>query len=96
MSDITLSLLGIYNQRSDVLDNLHLPAGVSSDTLLPLLLSETAELEILYPEPETLKTVIGAWSSARLASWEKMYTALTKVYDPLSNYDRTEIRRLEV
>lgn len=91
MSDITLSLLGIYNQRPDVLDNFHLPTGVSTDVLLPLLLSETAELEILYPEPDTLKTIVGAWSTARLASWEKMYTALTQVYDPLSNYDRTEV-----
>lgn len=91
MSDITLSLLGIYNQRPDILDNFRLPTGVSTDVLFPLLLSETAELEILYPEPDTLKTVVGAWSAARLASWEKMQTALTKVYDPLSNYDRTEI-----
>ena len=92
MSDITLSLLGIYNQAPEILDadTLLLPAGIDREVLVPRLLAETAELEILYPEPTTLQTVIRAWSAARRPSWERIYAALTAEYNPLHNYDRTE------
>lgn len=92
MSDIQLSLLGIYDQHPEILDaeSLLLPAGVDRDVLVPRLLAETAELEILYPEPTTLQTVIRAWSTARRPSWERIYAALTAEYNPLHNYDRTE------
>jgi hypothetical protein len=87
-----LSLLGIYNQSPGVLapEAFPLPEGLTHDVLDPLLLAETAELEILYPEPTTLTTVITAWSRARLPAWSKMYTAMIAEYNPIHNYDRTE------
>lgn len=92
MSDILLSLLAIYNQDPEILDAQHLilPEDVNRNTLLPILLSETAELEIVYPDPDILKVVIKAWSTARNPSWEKMIEALTAEYNPIHNYDRTE------
>lgn len=92
MSDITISLLGIYNNQPEILDENHLilPEGVDRDILLPMLLTETAELEILYPEPTTLGTVIMAWSRARNPSWARMLEALNEEYNPLHNYDRHE------
>ncbi len=55
-----------------------------------LILSETADLELVYPDPETLCTVVKAWSHARLPAWERMVTALTEEYNPIHNYDRHE------
>lgn len=97
MSDLTLSLLGIYNQDPTILDAQHLilPEDMDRDTLLPLVLSESAELELVYPEPSTLKTVMLAWSRARCPSWERMLTALDEEYDALHNYDRTETESIE-
>lgn len=93
MSDLTLSLMGIYNQDPTILDadHLHLPAEMDRDVLIPMALSESAELEVVYPEPNTLKIVMSAWSSARLPSWQRMLDALADEYNPLHNYDRTEI-----
>lgn len=87
-----LSLLGIYNVDPTILDstNFPLPTGISHEVLDPILLAETAELEILYPEPSTLATVIRAWSMARGPAWAKMATALAAEYNPIHNYDRTE------
>jgi len=87
-----LSLLGIVNVDPTVINdtNFPLPNGLTHETLDPILLAETAELEILYPEPTTLSTVIKAWSTARGQAWAKMATALAAEYNPIHNYDRTE------
>jgi hypothetical protein len=87
-----LSLLGIVNVDPTIINdtNFPLPTGLAHETLDPILLAETAELEILYPEPTTLSTVIKAWSTARGQAWAKMATALAAEYNPIHNYDRTE------
>lgn len=87
-----LSLLGIYNQDPTIINdtNFPLPTGLSHELLDPMLLAETAELEILYPEPTTLATVIKAWSTVRGPAWTKMAAALDAVYNPIHNYDRSE------
>lgn len=92
MSIMLISLMTLYNQDSSILNstNFPLPTGVSHDNLDPLLLAETAELELLYPEPSTLKTVIKAWATARNPAWARMILALTEEYNPLHNYDRQE------
>ena len=45
----------------------------------------------MYPEPATLCAVVKAWSHARLASWTRIYDALTAEYNPIHNYDRYEV-----
>lgn len=92
MSTLTLSLLGMYNQDETILNstNFVLPEDVDRSTLVPMLLTESAELEILYPAPEYFKVACKAWSTARCPSWEKMFEVLEEEYDPLHNYDRTE------
>lgn len=89
---LTISLLTMVNQDDTIINstNFPLPEDLSHEILDPLLLAETAELEILYPEPNTLKTVIKAWALARQSSWTRMLEALDAEYDPISNYDRTE------
>lgn len=92
MSDLTISLLGLYNEDPEILDEDHLllPDDLDRNVLIPMVLSETAELEVLYPDPGTLKIVMRAWSSARSPSWDRMLQTLLEAYDPLHNYDRTE------
>ena len=93
MSDLTLSLMGIYNQDPTILDADHLllPDGMDRNTLIPMILTESAELEVLYPDPSAIKVIMPAWSAARRPSWQRMLDALAEEYDPLHNYDRTEI-----
>lgn len=92
MSIMLISLMTLFNQDSSILNstNFPLPTGVTHENLDPLLLAETAELELLYPEPSTLKTVIKAWATVRGPAWTRMIIALTEEYNPLHNYDRQE------
>ena len=89
---LQIGLLTMYNEDPTILDSTYfpLPEGIDHTTLDPLLLAETAELELLYPEPNTLKTVIFAWSMARKPAWAKMLEALESEYSPIENYDRSE------
>ena len=88
----TLSFLGLATAAPELLQPpiFNLPEELSHEILDPLLLAETAELEILYPDPDTLGTVIKAWSSARSPAWAKMALALEAEYNPIHNYDRAE------
>lgn len=89
---LQIGLLTMYNEDPTILNSTYfpLPEGIDHDTLDPLLLAETAELELLYPEPNTLKTVIYAWSVARNPAWAKILEALEAEYSPIENYDRSE------
>lgn len=105
MSDITLSLLGMYNEEQEEIaeggqdgsfldaDHFILPESFSNRDrydLCTIILSESAELEALYPNPETMRTVVPAWSRARCPQWSRMAQALTAEYNPIHNYDRYE------
>ena len=86
----TMSLLGLYNWNSTILDGLTAPDDVDKSVLINNLLRECAELEILYPQPETLKFFVGEWSKERLPIWNRLAATLKYEYDPISNYDRHE------
>ena len=86
----TLSLLGIYRWDPSILEDLKIPAGVDRASVESELLLQCAEVEVIYPEPATLKMAIGFWSTSMLPIWEKMYATTVLEYDPISNYDRHE------
>lgn len=86
----TLSILGLYQWDEHILDNMQLPSGIDRDLLVPDLLSECAELEILYPNPDTFKTILKAWSGHRKPVWQRMVDASKLQYNPIENYDRME------
>ena len=95
----TLSILGLYDYRPDIFDGFSVPAGVEKDVLFPELLSECSELEILYSDPDILKSLITAWSKRRLYSWTKLYKTTQLEYNPIYNKDgtveETETRTLD-
>lgn len=86
----TMSLLGLYKYDSTILDGILLPADVEKSVVINNLLRECAELEILYPQPETLKFFVAEWSKERLPIWSRLAETLKYEYDPISNYDRRE------
>ena len=86
----TMSILGLYNYTNgDVFDEIVLPEGVDRDVLVMSILAECAELEVLYPEPATMGTVIGLWSAAELPIWRKLYETTVLDYNPIWNKDGT-------
>lgn len=86
----TMSLLGLYQNNPSLFLELELPDGMSKDTVIDNLLMETAELEVLYPNPYFMQAAIGTWSFKELPVWKKLYETTVLKYDPIHNYDRKE------
>ena len=86
----TLSLLGLYSFRGDILDDFKLPEGIDRDDFVEMLLFDTAELELLTPDPDIIKQLLGRWSNVRVNAWSKMLETEMIEYNPIHNYDRQE------
>lgn len=86
----TLSVLGLYNWDSSIFDGFSLPDTVDAETLKTLIISETAELEVLYSEPTIFNMILRSWSKSRLEDWKRVESALNAEYSPIENYNRTE------
>ena len=89
-----LSFLGMYRYDPTIFDELVLPSQVDRSDLINNLLVETAELEVIYPEPEIMRQIIGSWSRAQLNVWERVALVLTTNYDPFINIKRDEERTI--
>lgn len=87
----TMSILGLYQWDDTIFDNMVLPDGLDSSLAVDSILFECAELEIMYSDPDWMKALIGMWSERELPVWERLFKAISKEYDPLENYNRTEI-----
>lgn len=99
-----ISLLGLANWTNDLFSQMHwpdpfLPTTVddeevdpvlSKDAFLDELYAQTAELEVIYPNPEFMKRMIGSWSLTRLPVWNELWATTQYEYNPIENYDRTE------
>lgn len=93
MAQPNLTLIGIesyLNPDSSVFDNIVLPEGIEKDLLIDSILMRSGEFEVLYSDPDFLKSAINVWSRKYYRTFEKWINALNIEYDPLYNYDRTE------
>lgn len=86
----TLSPLGLYNWDHTVFDLMQIPEALDKDTLVDNLLAETAELEVLYPNPVVFKNLVGVWSAKQIDIWNRLYTTTQYEYNPIENYNRYE------
>lgn len=86
----TLSIKGLYDYDPSLFDGMAWPEGVAAGDVLPELTAELAELELVYPSAETMKTFISSWSKSRVAAWNRIVAALNAEYNPVENYDRHE------
>ena len=87
---VNLSPLGLYNWDNSLFDLFQIPEGLDKDTLIDNLLAETAELEVLYPNPVVFKNLVGVWSVKNLPVWTKLYNTTQFEYNPIENYNRYE------
>ena len=96
-----MSILGLWQWDHSVFDLMQFPSFQEGETvheftadekqlLIDNLMSECAELEILYPNPVVMKNMIGLWSGKELPTWNRFYKAALAEYDPIENYHRTE------
>lgn len=85
-----MSPLGLYNWDDTIFDLMVIPEEMDRDILIENLLAETAELEVLYPNPVVFKNLLGIWSHKQLDIWERLYATTQYEYNPIENYNRTE------
>lgn len=85
-----ISPLGLFNWDNTIFDLLVIPSALNRETLINNLLAETAELEVLYPNPVVFKNLLGIWSNKELDVWNRLYATTQYEYNPIENYNRYE------
>ena len=85
-----VSILTMYNNYPDIFDDMVLPVGVEKEVVINSIISELAELDLLYSNPIVLKPLISVWSNKELYNWTKLFATMNFDYNPIDNYDRTE------
>lgn len=94
----TMSVLGLYTFNNHLFDEMKIPSGFTSDdreTIIGNILSECAELEILFPDYDACKSMIGLWSKLNIFEWNRIYRLAQMEYNPIENYNRTEIETIK-
>ena len=85
-----LTILGMYNYDDTIFDGMVVPSLIDKDTLVKNIISELAEVEILYSNPDYLKYAITNWSYKEISVWERLADTYEMEYNPLYNVDATE------
>lgn len=88
----SVSFMGLYSYDPTIFDKVQLPAGIDRETLLNNLMTETAELEVLQPDPVIIKTVLGWFSRKRLPQWQRVARAYGLDYRMDADTDLTITR----
>ena len=91
MSKSILTLIGLYEYDNSIFDDVYFPAGIDKDVLINNILLEAGEFSVLYPNPDFMKKQMAYWSQKNYRTFERWINALSIDYEPLYNYDRTEI-----
>lgn len=84
-----LTLRGLYEWDNDLFNGISLPEPLDVDLLIPQILADTDELEVLYPNPVVMREMIGHWSDAYQNAFLHIAKVETAEYNPIENYDRT-------
>ena len=87
---VKLSVMGLYNYDPTIFDGFQLPVGVDRKIAVGTIITDLAELSLVYTDPDTMRQLIHIWSAAQVENWTRMHRALTEEYNPLHNYDRYE------
>ena len=94
----TVSIMGLYHNDDSLFDLMNYPEGMTEtemDCVKYSILTECAELEVLYPNPLVMKNMIGLWSYKELFYWQRVYNASQLEYNPIENYRRNESETIE-
>lgn len=95
MASAKMTLIGMYNYRNDIFNELVLPTGIDADLFKNALLMKGGEFEVLYPDPDFLKYSIKIWSSKWFRTFSEWLRGTEQRWNPIYNYDRFEESRDE-
>ena len=83
----SLSIYGLYLYQTDLFDKFKCPTGLDLNLVIDSIVLENAELELLYPDADFMKEMIGLWSRKEQVVWQKMVDTLALEYNPIWNKD---------
>ena len=89
-SKITLIGLESFLDPNSVFDELTLPSGIDLDTLKGTIFLRCQEFELLYPDPEFMRSAVKIWGMKNYWTFNKWVELINKQYDPLYNKDYYE------
>lgn len=89
-----ISVMGLYYFDNTLFDEMLIPEQLDREILISEILSNLAELEVLYPNPELFKHILNNWSKSRIKIWQHLYDTTMYEYNPLDNYNM-QSRELE-
>ena len=92
MSSAILTVIGLYNYDHSLFDNMVLPDGIDKGLVIDAIIMQGGDYEVIYPNPELFKELIGSWSRQWYDTFYNWYRALEAMKEirPLDNYDRYE------
>lgn len=90
MSDVRMSILGLYNYDPSIFDDVNWPGTIDKQTIIDKILMDNAELSVVYANPYTMREMLRVWSAINQQTWQRLWNALTADYNPIHNYDRNE------
>lgn len=79
-----ISIAGLYRYDETIFDNLRIPSQVDKEVLIDMIISELFEVEVLYPNPDMMKRLIGSWSITMIEEWQHLADMLETKYNPLT------------
>ena len=95
--EIKVSFIGLANWNEDLFTDMCWPDPFDGDepaldqqSFLYELLSQTAELEVIYPDPQIMQWMIHTWSVTRCPVWNHLWATTQYEYNPIENYNRIE------
>lgn len=86
----TMTLWGLYKWDNTIFDTLVIPYTVEKEDIVNNILLECSELEVVYPDPDFMKTAIGSWATARIVAWQHYVEIMKVKYNPIENTDKYE------
>lgn len=90
----TLSIRALYKFDPQLFSFMYVPQYITKQTLINRIITDYAELEVLYPDPEVMRDAIAYWSYSQAKKWERMSLVLNEDYDPFINIKRDEVRTI--
>lgn len=92
-----ISFIGLANWDANLFSEMSWPDPFNGDSpdldresFIYELMAQTAELEVMYTDPEFMKHMIGIWSRTRKPVWELLWSTTQYQYNPIENYNRIE------
>ena len=91
----TLTLMGLNNyllgmNLPDLFAEAEIPEGIDADTLKNIIIQDAGEFEVLYSNPDYLRTRIKLWFDKWRYTFDKWVMLSEKEFEPLHNFDRHE------